>query len=65
MKNTLEHADADDRALATALVAALRQYRGGAEFDDGQAQDFMDSLAAKFDSALNELAIPHTRAGEL
>ncbi len=64
MNDTLAHADADESALADALLAALRRYRGDAESDDGQAHDFMVALAAKFDSALNELARPHIRVGE-
>lgn len=57
--------DANERALPHALVAALRTYRGDAESDDGQAENFMVALAAKFDRSLNELAIPHTRDGEV
>lgn len=58
MNDTLAHADADERALAHALLAALRRYRG--ESDDGQAADFMVALAARFDAGTHEIVEPHT-----
>lgn len=62
MNGTLAHADADadERALATALLAAVRRYRGDAESDDGQADGFMAALAARFDAGTHEIVEPHT-----
>ena len=60
MNDTLAHADADERALAHALLAALRRYRGEAEFDDGRAEVFMVALAARFDARAHEIVEPHT-----
>ena len=57
--------DANERALPHALLAALRRYRGDAESDDGQAEDLLVALAARFHRSLNELAIPHARDGEV
>lgn len=60
MTDTLAHADADERALAHALLAAMLRYRGGAESDDGRAEGFMVALAARFDAVTQEIVEPHT-----
>ena len=57
MNDTLAHANADERALAHALLAALRRYRG--ESDDGQAADVIVALAARFDAGTHETVGPH------